>query len=224
MHEIVTSIDRPPASVVSGLADVPTAVLSDVTTTDDSTLSHDVEPVAPGMSVAGPAITVTAPPGDNLVVHKAVTLASPGDVIVIDAGGYREAGIWGELLSLSCLHNGIDGTVIDGAARDVVELEELGYPVFARGISPKGSAKNRPGSINVPIACGGVSVEPGDVVVGDADGVAVVRADRAEAVLDAAREKLAAEDELAERLRDGEYIYDVNGYEERWGPLDVTER
>jgi 4-hydroxy-4-methyl-2-oxoglutarate aldolase len=224
MHEVVRSIERPASELVTAFQGLPTAVLSDVMGSYEQTLSHEIKPIYDGASAAGSALTVKTYPGDNLMIHKAVTLAEPGDVLVIDASGYAEAGLWGELVSMSCAEHGLAGTVIDGAARDVAEIEALDYPVFARAISPKGSYKGHPGSINVHISCGGTTVEPGDIVVGDDEGVAVVPADQAEDTLEAAREKIAAEEAMQERIRAGEYIYDINEYEERYAALDITER
>ncbi|WP_123624207.1 4-carboxy-4-hydroxy-2-oxoadipate aldolase/oxaloacetate decarboxylase [Halorubrum sp. CSM-61] len=223
MHEVKTEIERPPADLVAEFQGIPTAVLSDVTSKYENTMSHEIKPVYDGASTAGTAVTVKTYPGDNLMAHKAVTLAEPGDVLVIDANQYLEAGLWGELVSTSCQEHGLHGTVIDGAARDIEEIEELDYPVYARGVSPKGSYKAHPGSINVPISCGGASVEPGDIVVGDDEGVVVIDADRAEQVLEDARAKLQDESDAKEHIEDGEYIYDMLNLEETYRKLDIEE-
>lgn len=223
MHETVTGIERPDSELVKEFEGIPTAVLSDVTTKYENTMSHEIKPVYDGASMAGTAVTVKTYPADNLIAHKAVTMAEPGDVLVIDANEYSEAGLWGELISTSCQVHGLYGTVIDGAARDIQEIKELGYPVYARAVSPKGSYKAHPGSINVPISCGGVSVNPGDIVVGDSEGVAIIDSDDADTVLSDARKKLEAEAELRERIEDGEYIFDINDFGERYAQLDIEE-
>jgi 4-hydroxy-4-methyl-2-oxoglutarate aldolase len=223
MHTVVTDVQRPNPELVKQFEGIPTAILSDVTTKYENTMTHKIKPLADGTRMAGTALTVKTYPGDNLMVHKAITLAEPSDVLVVDANQYTEAGIWGELTSTSALYHELAGTVIDGAARDVDEINEMGYPVYSRAISPKGSYKAHPGSINVSISCGGVPVQPGDIVVGDNEGVAVVDAEEAESVLDAAKEKLRAEQETIERIENGEYIFDLAGFDEAYDSLDVRE-
>lgn len=223
MHEVVTDVDRPERSHVSEFEGIPTAVISDVTTKYENAMCSEIKPVYESSVMAGTAVTVKTYPGDNLMAHKAVTLAEPGDVLVIDANAYTEAGLWGELISTSCKVHGLQGTVIDGAARDIEEIRELDYPVYARGVSPKGSYKAHPGSINVPVSCGGLTVEPGDIVVGDGEGVAVVRQEHSEEVLSRACKKLESERRMQERIEDGEYIYDMNDFEERYSELDIVE-
>lgn len=224
MHRVISEIERPEDELVAAFEGIPTAILADVTSKYENTMTNEIKPVNEEVSMAGTAVTVKTYPGDNLMVHKAVTLAEPGDVLVIDANAYTEAGLVGELFSTSCYQHGLHGTIIDGAVRDVDEINELGYPVFARAVSPKGSYKAHPGSINVPIACGGLVVEPGDIVVGDNEGVTVVKPHHAEAVLEDAKAKLAEEDETLERVRDGEYIYDMNDFDARYSELDITEQ
>lgn len=223
MHKVVTEIERPPSDLVNKFEGIPTPVISDVTSKYENTMSHQIKPIYDDISMAGTALTVKTYPGDNLMAHKAVTLAEPGDVLVIDANEYTEAGLWGELISTSCKEHGLKGTVIDGAARDTNEIAALDYPVYARAVSPKGSYKAHPGSINIAVSCGGLTVEPGDIVVGDDEGVAVVKPEHAEEVLDAAQDKLESEAEMKERLQDGEYIYDINNFEEQYQRLNIEE-
>lgn len=180
-----------------------------------------IGPVADDGCVAGPAVTVDAAPGDNLVLHRALQLANPGDVLVVDADGYPEAGIWGELMSLTAQRLDVAGAVIDGSVRDVQETSTLDYPLFSRHVNPKGSTKRQPGSINVPIVCGGVSVSPGDVVVADADGVAVVPQATATDVLAACREK--ADTESAMRAEADTPSHFEDRFEEILSPLEEAE-
>ena len=195
-HRIVTSIDRPPRETVAAFESFSAPLVSDVMGTGRGTMDAGIEPTFEAASVVGPAVTVDAAPGDNLVLHRALQLAAESDVLVVDADGYSEAGIWGELMSLTAQRMGVAGTVVDGGVRDVRETTELGYPLFTRHVSPKGSTKRQPGSINVPITCGGTTVSPGDVVVADADGVAVVPKSETEDVLAACRNKRDAEAEM----------------------------
>lgn len=224
MHTIVEDVERPDGDVVAGFEGIPAAVIADVTGKYECIMDADVKPIWDVESMVGTAITVKTYPGDNLMIHRALTLTEPGDVLVVDANEYIEAGLWGELLSTSARTNGLAGTIVDGAVRDVKATANLGYPVYARAVSPKGSYKARPGSINVSISCGGVSVDPGDIVIGDAEGVAVVEAEAAEAVLEDARAKLDAEAEVRRRVKEGEYIYDLQDYESRFERLDVHEQ
>jgi 4-hydroxy-4-methyl-2-oxoglutarate aldolase len=122
----------------------------------------------------------------------------------------------------SCAAHDLAGVVVDGAVRDREELAAMGFPVYARAFHPQGPLKGSPGSINVPVSCAGVTVNPGDIVVGDGDGLSVVPADEAEAVLERSREKVAAEADLRERVEDGEYLYEIGGYDELFEDLSVV--
>lgn len=224
MHEVVSDIDRPERSVVESFSGLPSAIISDVTTKYENTMSSAIKPVWDVPEMVGTALTVKTYPGDNLMIHKAVTMAQPGDVLIIDANGYTEAGVMGELLARSCQTQGINGSVVDGAVRDVEEVSDIEFPMYSREVSPKGSYKGHPGSINVPISCGGLDVHPGDIIIGDEEGVAKVSPDRAEEVLEAAKAKLEAESELRERAENGEYIYHAAGHDEVYEELDIEER
>jgi len=198
MYEIVSDVDRPARDTVEGFRAVPAPVASDVMGKNTRTMDSGIKPVEGSMAATGTAVTVDAQSGDNLVLHKALSMAEPGDVLVVDANAYPEAGIWGELMSVTATEFDLAGTVVDGAVRDVRDVGDLGYPVFSRHVSPKGSTKHHAGSVNVPVSCGGIVVEPGDVVVGDADGVAVVPADRADEVLKECEAKLDREQSARE--------------------------
>lgn len=223
MHRVVSDIDRPPEELVAEFKGISTPILSDVTSKYENTMASAIEPVFDDVSMAGTAFTVKTYPGDNLMAHKALTMAQAGDVLVIDANAYTEAGLVGELFSTSCQQHGLHGTVIDGAVRDIEKIKDLGFPVFARGMSPKGSYKAHPGSINVPISCGGLVVEPGDIVVGDAEGIVVVKPHHAEQVLADAQAKLEEEETTLDRIQDGEYIYDIAGFDEQYDELDIIK-
>lgn len=143
--------------------------------------------------MAGAALTVKTRPGDNLMIHKALQMAVPGDVIVVDAGGDLTNSLIGEIMVGRALLRGVAGFVIDGAIRDAVEIRSAGLPVFAAGVTHRGPYKDGPGEINVPIAIDGMIVEPGDLVIGDGDGVLCVPIDSAEELLAAALRKQEAE-------------------------------
>lgn len=137
-------------------------------------LDSGMKPIDPTVRLAGPALTVDTRPADNLMLHYAVLKAKPGDVLVVDAKGFMEAGPWGDVLTLQAIKQGIAGLVINGCVRDANLIIELGFPVFCRGLSIKGTGKNQPGKVNVPICFGDVLINPGDIIVGDRDGLVVV--------------------------------------------------
>jgi len=152
-----------------------------------------IQPVSPEMKLCGSAFTVDVRPGDNLMIHAAITLARPGDVLVIDGKADQTSALMGAIMTNACKVLDLGGIVMDGAMRDAVELRELGFPVFSAGFNPNGPTKNIPGRINHPISCGGVTVNPGDLVVGDADGVVVIERARVADLLGDAAKKVAAE-------------------------------
>lgn len=161
-------------------------------------LDSGLKPLDPGSILVGPAFTVDARPADNLILHLAVQKARPGDVLVVDAKAFMEAGPWGDVLTLQAMHKGIAGLVISGCVRDASAIVGLGFSVFCRGLSIKGTGKNQPGVLNAPLAMGGCVVHPGDIVVGDRDGLVVVPQDEVAAAL---ANSLAREDkERAQRL------------------------
>lgn len=188
--------------VAVGYLDVPVSTVSDSMQRLTAGGSA-VRPMHLGARMSGPALTVRTRPGDNLMVHLALDLAQPGDVVVVDAGGDLTNAIIGELMVLHATQRGIAGIVIHGAIRDSAEIATQDLPVYAAGVTHRGPYKDGPGEINVPIAIDGMTIEPGDLVVGDADGILAVPHDHAEAVLDAARRKLAAEERSAVALRAG---------------------
>lgn len=140
-------------------------------------LDSGMKPIDPTVRLAGPALTVDARPADNLILHYAVLKAKPGDVLVVDAKGFMEAGPWGDVLTLQAMKLGIAGLVISGCVRDANLIIDLGFPVFCRGLSIKGTGKNQPGKVNVPICIGDAVIRPGDIIVGDRDGLVVVAQD-----------------------------------------------
>jgi 4-hydroxy-4-methyl-2-oxoglutarate aldolase len=161
-------------------------------------LDHGMKPIDPTVRLAGPALTVDARPADNLILHYAVLQAKPGDVLVVDAKGFMEAGPWGDVLTLQAMKLGIAGLVINGCVRDANLIIDLKFPVFCRGLSIKGTGKNQPGKVNVPISIGDVVIRPGDIIVGDRDGLVVVAQDE----VDMAIEKSLAREEKEMKQRE----------------------
>ncbi len=171
-------------------------------------LAAAIKPLSRSMRLCGPALTVTLHAGDNLILHKALDIARPGDVLVVDAGGW-EGGPWGELMTVIAQAHDLGGLVIDGFVRDVSAIQELGFPVFGRGSSVRGTFKEDLGLINHVVSCGGISVAPGDLVLGDEDGVCAVAVADAPEVLVAARARDDHEAQLRRRFAAGETLWDV---------------
>jgi RraA family protein len=148
------------------------------------TMSAEIKNLVNDEPICGPACTVKVYPGDNLMVHKALDIAQPGDIVVVDAGGSAMNGIIGDLIATKAKHRGIAGFVIDGLIRDLPGIQECGMPVYARGITPIGPLHRGPGEINYAVSCGGIVVNPGDIVIGDRNGVTVVRQEFAPELLE----------------------------------------
>jgi len=183
---------RPDAKLVAELGKMVTPHLSDSMERLYAG-GPQLRPMHKGGKLAGPAYTVKTTPGDNLLVHKALDAAKPGDVIVVDAGGVLENAIIGELMMSRARQRGVAGIVIWGAIRDSAEIAAGNYPVYASGVTHRGPYKNGPGEINVPINMGGMAVNPGDIIVGDADGLVAIPQDQAERVLASAKSILEKE-------------------------------
>jgi 4-hydroxy-4-methyl-2-oxoglutarate aldolase len=208
MFIIRNEFPRPNQGVIEALGKIPTPNLSDAMGRSGA-MHSDIKGVFPEARLAGPAYTVRNYAKDNLMSHYALKHASPGDILVVDNGGFKESAGWGELMSRSAKVRGLGGIVIDGGTRDVPELRELKFPVFARCVIPEGTVKVTPGSINCPVNCGGLTVCPGDVVVGDDDGVVVIPREQAELILEKARAIIEKEKSIRERILAGETIYDI---------------
>lgn len=172
-------------------------------------LDPEVRQMAPGLNVCGPAFTIRCQSGDNLTLHAAVAHAQAGDVLVADVGDFTDAGHWGEILTVAATSRRIAGLVINGGVRDVAALAPQRFPVFARGISMKATTKRIRGLINHPVICGGVEIQPGDLIVGDEDGVVAVARTEAMDVIAVARDRETREAGMMERLRQGELTLDL---------------
>ena len=192
LPDVVRDFERVDAGVVEQAAKFPSSILADVAGRRGA-LNGRIAPLAPSMRFAGPALTVEVRPGDNLMIHAAMAVAKPGDVIIVDGKGDLSSALMGEIMSQQCVALGVAAVVIDGAVRDSEAIRELGFPMYAAGLNPNGPTKFVPGRLNHPISIGGVTVNPGDLVVGDADGVTVIERTKAAAMLPLAAEKVAAE-------------------------------
>lgn len=165
----------------------------------------------PDMRLAGPALTVDIRPGDNLMIHYALTKARPGDVLVVDAKAFIDAGPWGDVLTFAAQTIGIAGLVIDGAVRDASNIVEMGFPVFCRGLSIRGTNKHQPGKLNVPLVLGGAMIRPGDIVVGDRDGLVVVAREELDSVIEASEAREHKETAMREKLAQGATMVELLG-------------
>jgi 4-hydroxy-4-methyl-2-oxoglutarate aldolase len=189
---IRTEFSRPASEIVKGYQELPTTALSDFLLLDN-VMRHAIHPLwGPPPRIAGPAFTVRTAKHDNLMMHAAIYLAAPGDVIVVEAGDEEMAVAGGNVCAIA-QRRGVAGFIIDGVIRDVGESRDRGFPLFARGRSPIPAGKKGPGHINAPIRCGGVVVSPGDMVVADEEGIVVVPATRAAEILAKATAKAAAD-------------------------------
>jgi len=192
LPDVIRNVERVDPAVARQAGTYAASILADVAGRRGA-LSGRVAALAPSMRVAGPAITVEVRPGDNLMIHVALAIAQPGDVILVDGKGDLSSALMGEIMCQQAAALGIAGVVIDGAVRDSEAIRELGFPMYAAGLNPNGPTKSVAGRVNHPISIGGVTVHPGDLVVGDADGITVIERAKAAAMLPLAAEKLAAE-------------------------------
>ncbi|VBB05094.1 demethylmenaquinone methyltransferase [Lucifera butyrica] len=212
---IFTQVKRPPQALIEGFAGIPVANIAD-NMNRMSCMNAKIRPIS-DVSLLGPAFTVKSRPGDNLMLHRALDLAEPGDIVVVDAQGDLTNSIMGELMASWAKQRGLGGFVIDGAIRDVGALKKMGMPIYAAGITPAGPYKDGPGEINVPVVCGGVVVHPGDILVGDADGIVVIIPRDAEMLLEKAKEKSRQESKVMEDIAQG-------AWDRRWVERELEAR
>lgn len=208
-----TSFARLDEAALAQWRDVPAAVASDCMGRAQAMVA-EIGPLTPSMSVVGQARTVACMAADNSALHAAIGLCAPGDVIVCDGRGYTASALFGGLLTSAAQEAGVAALVIDGAVRDSAEIVEAGFACFTRAVVPTGPHKGFGGVIDGPIACGGVAVEPGDLVIGDADGVVIVPLGRVDEVLSAASEVLAKEARALESVAAGGSLAEVYGVPE----------
>lgn len=201
--DIIRQFERVPAGLVAEAAQFQAAILADVAGRRGA-LNGRIQALRPRMKLAGPAFTVEVRPGDNLMIHAAMSLARPGDVLVIDGKGDLSSALMGTIMMTACRQLGMAGVVVDGAVRDTLEIDEMDYPVFCAGANPNGPTKNVPGRIGHPVSVGGVTVRPGDFILGDADGVVAVEREKLAGLLPLARAKVADEQARIAAIRQGD--------------------
>jgi 4-hydroxy-4-methyl-2-oxoglutarate aldolase len=219
-HKIIRTIARPEAEAVSILGASGVATVHEAQGRTGLMRPY-MRPIYPAARVAGPAVTISIAPGDNLMIHASIEVCKPGDVLVVAPTSECTDGYFGELLGVSCQAHGIAGLIIDAGVRDTAELTAMNFPVWSKAVSSQGTVKNVPGDVNIPVVCAGTLVNPGDVIIADADGVVVVAREHAAEVAKASQQRIAKEEKTRERLRKGELGLDFYGLRAKLAELGV---
>ena len=207
-HQIIRNISRTDGEIIQTLGKQGVATVHEALGRS-GLMSPYMRPIYPRARIAGSAVTVSCQPGDNLMIHAAVEICQPGDVLVVVTTSESTDGMFGELLATACQARGVAGLVIDAGVRDVADITAMNFPVWAKAISAQGAVKATPGSANIDVVCAGAIVRPGDVIVGDQDGVVVVRREAAADVARLGAERIAKEQRSRERYRAGELGLDI---------------
>lgn len=219
-HKIVRNIERARPELIETLGLQGVATIHEAQGRSGLMRPY-MRPIYLSARMAASAVTVSAPPGDNLMIHAAIEVCRPGDALVVATTSESTDGMFGELLATSCRAHGIVGLVIDAGVRDVAELTEMEFPVWSKAISAQGTVKASPGSVNVEVVCAGAPVRPGDVIVGDQDGVVVVKREMAAEVARLGAARMEKEEKSRERLKTGELGVDFYGLRVKLRELGV---
>lgn len=213
---------RPPSEWIERFKQIPASIASDCLNRYYG-LNGDIKPIFEGSRICGPALTIQSMAGNNIMSHYALTFAEPGDVLVIDARGYLGNAVWGGVQAAYAVKRQLAGLVVDGAIRDVDEMRRMKFPVYCKGVTPAGPHKGWADSINVPVQCGGMPVHPGDLVIGDDDGVTVVPLDLLEKVYEEAIRRLKEEKLWFERIEKGESSLDAVGLRQILEEMEISD-
>lgn len=219
-HKIVRRIQRPNVETIKILGSAGVATVHEAQGRS-GLLRPYMRPIYPTARVAGPAVTVSCQPGDNLMIHASIEVCHPGDILVVVTTSESTDGMFGELLGVSCQAHGIAGLIIDSGVRDTAELATMSFPVWAKAVSAQGTVKSTAGDVNIPVVCAGAMINPGDVIVADADGVVVVPRETAGQVAQASEQRIAKEERSRQRLRTGELGLDFYGLRAKLVELGV---
>ncbi|WER49648.1 RraA family protein [Cupriavidus sp. WKF15] len=205
LPDVIRDFERVSSDIVKQASEYASSIFADVAGRRGG-LHGRIAPLSQKSKFCGPAVTVEVRPGDNLMIHAAMALAQPGDVILVDGKGDQSSALMGAIMVNQCIALGVAAVVLDAAARDAEEIIETGFPMYSVGLNPNGPTKFVPGRVNHPIQCGGVTVRPGDLVIGDADGVVVIEREKAPALIEEAAKKVAAERKRIEGIKSGEAL------------------
>lgn len=217
---VVRSIPRPDPDAVGALSELGVATVHEAQGRTGLMRPY-MRPIYPAARATGVAVTISSQPGDNLMIHAAIEVCLPGDILVVTTTSESTDGMFGDLLGVSCQAHGVVGLVIDAGVRDTADLTEMNFPVWAKAVSAQGTVKSTAGSVNVPVLCAGAAVNPGDVIVADADGVVVVPRTLCAEVAQLGRKRVVKEAETRERLRRGELGLDFYGLRGKLRELGV---
>lgn len=217
---IIRNFDRPSVEIIEAFKDL------DVSTVYEAQgkkglVSHEIRPIQEGAYIVGPAVTVVCRGDDNLMIHAAIELCKPGDVLVVTTIGETTAGMVGELIVLALQKRGVKGLIIDAGVRDVTRIKELGFPVWSKSISSQGTTKKKGGRVNAEVVCGGIIIHPGDLVLADDDGIVIVEKEEATTSYKLARARMQKEEITKKRIANGELGIDFYGLRETLRKEDV---
>jgi 4-hydroxy-4-methyl-2-oxoglutarate aldolase len=222
MIHIMTKFERPSKELTERFSKLGSATVHEASGRKGA-VNPAIKPIRKGLRLCGPAFTVQCGPGDNLMLHKALEKAQPGDVLVTSVSGYPEGGYFGGLMAVSAVARQLGGLAIDGCIRDSEEIIAMGFPIFARGFCIRGTSKSVPGLINHPTVFGGIVVQPGDLILGDDDGLVTIARAEVESVLEKALQRVEAEIKKSDQLRSGISSVELNKLDKVFEALGLVE-